>query len=101
MEPDAALRRAAGGVVMHAPAGEHLDSPVVHAHGHRHLQDAPRRPQEMVDVRIDPGELCRVVEPLEDGGPWVVDHDPMVPYSDASVTLSAFSDAAGADSSWS
>src|SRR3546814_9156645 len=32
VEADPALARAAGGVVVHAPAGEHLDGAVVHPH---------------------------------------------------------------------
>ena len=69
MEADPALGRSTGGVVVHPPGREHFDAAVVHAHGHGHLEDAPRRPQQAVDVRVDPGELRRVIESLEDGGP--------------------------------
>ena len=65
MEADAALGRAPSGVVVDAPAGEHLDSAVVHADGHRHLEDAPGCAQHAVDVGIETGELGRVVEALE------------------------------------
>ena len=58
MEADAALRRAAGVVVLHAEAPEHLHVAVVHADGNgelvlaqREAEQVPRRLIEVENVR--------------------------------------------------
>ena len=62
---DAALPRAAGGVVLHAVPGEHLDDPVRHAHGEMHGELALGRTEDAPHVRVEVQLVGRDAELLE------------------------------------
>ncbi len=69
VESQAALAGATRRVVLHAPAGEHLDRTVVHPHRHRDLEHPDGDAELVVDRRVDPDQLRRVIQTLEDRGP--------------------------------
>ena len=60
---DAALGRAAGDVVLHAEAGEHLNAAVVHGHGKVHDDFASRRAEQLPKAFIQVQLACCKIEP--------------------------------------
>ena len=62
VEADAALGRAAGVVVLHAEAAEHLHVAVVHAHRDRELVLAQREAQQLARGRVEVEDVGDLVE---------------------------------------
>ncbi len=60
---DAALARAAGNVVLHPEAGEHLDVAVIHGHRKMNNDFARRRSQQLPQAFIQVELACRKIEP--------------------------------------
>jgi len=62
MEPDAALVRAAGVVVLHAEPAEHLHLPVIHADRDGELELADGPAQELAGALVEVEDVGHLVE---------------------------------------